>query len=589
MSNRYSCRNTLFSSMFAVVSLMFSAMGCGLAAEESGEAQQIDESSESLNVPKGIYIVNGGQPQSWKFSFYAGPEATRVTFEGELVSSANPVTFVAERLEPGDILENTATGKLHYLIATSTSSDSFTVTYPTNESICFKPVDPNVTVYVGINKTVVVPPFDLVTLQPCGGAGLVDTGTTGPVYFVAPNGSDSNSNVQARNQNTPWRTISKAASVLSPGDTVKVRAGTYREKVAPANSGNATAGYITFMAYPGETPIIDSVGTFSPNPGYDAPFRVNNRSYIKFIGFRIPSSDGFGVLVQASDHIEIRNNTISQTRHSGISTPDSTYIVIDGNDVGYANTSMNQESISLPSTTNFEVSNNKVHHGFKEGIDAKESSSYGKIFSNEVYAMARVGIYLDGYGATQSNIDIFNNIVRDANPNSSGAGEDGIRVGNERGGSENNIRIYGNIVFNARRSGIAIDSWTSNASVPTFSNIAIVNNTTYGNGIAVGNPSGFGIRVSTPINLTGLVVRNNIAVGNKSNGISPLPTGQSVGNNFVAGDPQFVSSATRDFRLRLGSPAINTGTPISWLTTDFAGVTRGQGAGYEIGAYEFVP
>lgn len=35
----------------------------------------------------------------------------------------------------------------------------------------------------------------------------------------------------------PFRTISKAASIAMPGDTVTVHAGVYREWVSPANSG----------------------------------------------------------------------------------------------------------------------------------------------------------------------------------------------------------------------------------------------------------------------------------------------------------------------------------------------------------------
>jgi hypothetical protein len=36
------------------------------------------------------------------------------------------------------------------------------------------------------------------------------------------------------------------------------------------------------------------------------------------------------------------------------------------------------------------------------------------------------------------------------------------------------------------------------------------------------------------------------------------------------------------------SPCINTGTTLAAVTTDIRGVTRPQGAEYDIGAYEFV-
>lgn len=53
----------------------------------------------------------------------------------------------------------------------------------------------------------------------------------------------------------PFRTISKAASLAMPGDTVKVHAGTYREWVSPANGGTADHRIIYESAGDGEVII----------------------------------------------------------------------------------------------------------------------------------------------------------------------------------------------------------------------------------------------------------------------------------------------------------------------------------------------
>ena len=410
--------------------------------------------------------------------------------------------------------------------------------------------------------------------------------SAGPVYYVAPTGDDSRSPTQARNASTPWRTITKAANTLVAGDTVQVRAGTYAEKVAPAHSGSATAGHITFMAYPGETVVMDATGIFSSAvPAWDGAFNISDKSYIKIIGFQIPVSDGFGVFIQNSNHIEVRKNIISHTQFSGVFAKESSYITVDGNDIGFANISMNQESISMVSVTQFSIGNNIVHDGHKEGIDAKNASAYGKIFNNEVYGIARIGIYIEGFGSDQTDIDVYGNIVRDGNPAASGAGEDGIRVGNEYGARESNIRIFNNIVYNARKNGISIDGWTHDGSGAVFTNISIYNNTSYGNGFS-GN-GGSGIRIDAANNVTGLVVRNNIAVGNKSDGITGIPSGQTQSNNFVSGDPKFVDVANHTFHLKAGSPVIDTGFTILGLTTDFSGAARPHGAGFDIGALEY--
>lgn len=52
------------------------------------------------------------------------------------------------------------------------------------------------------------------------------------------------------------RTISEAASLAQPGDTVTVHAGTYRERVNPPRGGTGENARITYQAAPGETVII---------------------------------------------------------------------------------------------------------------------------------------------------------------------------------------------------------------------------------------------------------------------------------------------------------------------------------------------
>ncbi|MGE5659918.1 MAG: LamG-like jellyroll fold domain-containing protein [Actinomycetota bacterium] len=67
--------------------------------------------------------------------------------------------------------------------------------------------------------------------------------------FVSPTGSDTTGNGSPTN---PYQTIQKAASLAQPGDTVKIRAGIYRETVTPAQSGTQV-NPIIYEAYPGES------------------------------------------------------------------------------------------------------------------------------------------------------------------------------------------------------------------------------------------------------------------------------------------------------------------------------------------------
>lgn len=75
----------------------------------------------------------------------------------------------------------------------------------------------------------------------------------GNTYYVdAASGNDATGNGST---GSPWKTITKAASIAAAGDTVKIRSGTYRESVKPANSGTA-GNPITFEPDTGATVTV---------------------------------------------------------------------------------------------------------------------------------------------------------------------------------------------------------------------------------------------------------------------------------------------------------------------------------------------
>ncbi|TAH02745.1 MAG: T9SS C-terminal target domain-containing protein [Sphingobacteriales bacterium] len=79
------------------------------------------------------------------------------------------------------------------------------------------------------------------------------TNTFATDYYVATNGNnDTNTGLTLA---SPFLTISKAASLVQPGDNVFVRGGTYRETVRPAVSGTL-GNPITFQPYNAEKVII---------------------------------------------------------------------------------------------------------------------------------------------------------------------------------------------------------------------------------------------------------------------------------------------------------------------------------------------
>ena len=71
-------------------------------------------------------------------------------------------------------------------------------------------------------------------------------------FHVSVNGSDAGDGSAAR----PFRTISAAAQVAQPGDTITVHGGTYRERVTPPRGGESDDRRIVYQAAPGEEAII---------------------------------------------------------------------------------------------------------------------------------------------------------------------------------------------------------------------------------------------------------------------------------------------------------------------------------------------
>jgi hypothetical protein len=133
-------------------------------------------------------------------------------------------------------------------------------------------------------------------------------------------------------------------------------------------------------------------------------------------------------------------------------------------------------------------------------------------------------------------------------------------------------------------------------------NIKVINNTFYNNGQT---SFGGGIHIENP-DAKNVVIRNNIVSQNLSfqialEGVAPESVtvdhnlvdgyrgypGEIYGNNSVVGDPLFANAPGGDFHLQGGSPAIDVGSSIDAPADDYDGRPRPQGAGYDMGAFEY--
>ncbi len=84
------------------------------------------------------------------------------------------------------------------------------------------------------------------------------------IFYVAgknPGASDE----KAGTEQEPWKTVSKAAAALQPGDTVIIDSGTYRERVSPARGGESAEKPITYRAKDGAEVIIKGSDVWKPS------------------------------------------------------------------------------------------------------------------------------------------------------------------------------------------------------------------------------------------------------------------------------------------------------------------------------------
>lgn len=80
----------------------------------------------------------------------------------------------------------------------------------------------------------------------------ITTSWAATTYYVSNSGNDANNGTSI---NTPFKSIQKAMNVVTGGDTVYVRGGTYREEVSAYRGGSA-GNYVTVSGYETEVPVI---------------------------------------------------------------------------------------------------------------------------------------------------------------------------------------------------------------------------------------------------------------------------------------------------------------------------------------------
>ncbi|MBN9523786.1 right-handed parallel beta-helix repeat-containing protein [bacterium] len=409
---------------------------------------------------------------------------------------------------------------------------------------------------------------------------------TPAVLYVAPSGADANPG----SATAPLLTLQAAADRVAPGDTVLVRAGAYQG--FNLTTDGTAAARITFRADPAAPKGAVVVDRPNPWNGLDG-INLEGASYVTIDGFTVTGQPRAGIRSVTNEFVVIRNNVADANTRWGIFTGFSADLTVEYN----------------------QASRSAVEHG----IYVSNSADRPIVRGNTAFENRGCGIHMNA-DASQGGDGVISDAVIEGNIlRANGAG--GGAAINLDGVQDSDVR--NNLILDARATGIALFRQEGAAG---SANNRVVNNTVVVDYAA--SPAAGRWAVSISGGSTGTVLRNNVlfsthsfrgAVAVAADSLAGLAsdynavedrfsadggntaldlagwqaaTGQDRNSvrlaDVAALNGLFVDRPGGDYHLRPGSPAVDRGTPLGAPAADFEGQARPAGAGYDIGADEYV-
>jgi hypothetical protein len=442
------------------------------------------------------------------------------------------------------------------------------------------------------------------TIMMAGLALLASTGFASTLYVDARKGNNGNDGTAL----APWQTVQKAADCAQPGDTVLVAEGDYSERIHVTRSGAP------------DRPVTFEASGRAVTQGFTI-----TADYIRVVGFEITNHitlprESYGVYLHGQ-HDEILNNYLHDLYHDGImlagegdpNSPRLAHNLIKGNRIYRANNS----GIHVEGRENL-IEDNDVSHTSQyppggpawDGADADGMRflGTGHIFrGNRIHDITFADLgnldpHIDCWQSWGPATDItFEQNLCDLDP-SGGRGGQASMVDNSTA-TVSHLLYRNNIFMDC--GPLNIHNKTADESL-TF--VQVLNNTFYH--IATSAIELTGVRYATVENNAfydvgshrqsylghvgasagsqeGWVVGYNFQ--SMSDGQPPGKAGSQAPypHDLWGIDPKFVDAAGKDLRPTANSPLVGSGAELQEVKTDFTGAPRPQGAGYDIGAYEY--
>lgn len=409
-------------------------------------------------------------------------------------------------------------------------------------------------------------------------------------YYVRTDGNDTNNGL-TDSSGGAFLTLQKAADVVSVGDTVIVRAGTYSGFVLGWDGPvNGAAGHpIWFKADSGviinhrNNKTVDAIDIESCNFIKVSGFTVTNDGTVTRAGIRM-SGGGTGCVIDS--------NSVTGTGRFGIITGFLRSSYITNNTVtgvlagGGQNTGHGIYSANAGDT--IEISGNTIHDNAADGIHTNGDITQGGTGIQSGLTIKKNFIYNNNLIQSGAAMN-FDGIVNSTIENNLVYGEQSAGLALYRidasSGSNNNLVVNNTIVIASSSPKACLR--LANASI---------NNTIYNN--ILWNISSSGVVIADSDSLTGLVMDYNL-MGSKFV-VDDVVLTFSEWKTATSGDANsilmtslsntFTDYLSGDYTLPSNSDAVNTGIGTLNSTTapsdDIIGASRPFSTLFDIGAYE---
>jgi hypothetical protein len=339
-------------------------------------------------------------------------------------------------------------------------------------------------------------------------------------YYVSPTGSDSNNGSAAH----PWKTITHAGTVVGPGATVHVAAGTYTGYITTYAKGTSSLRIIYISDVQWAAKIIGNRVDHSTWHNYG--------NYVDIMGFELTSVGRIGLYNDGS-YVRYIGNHVHD-----IAGPTSATCDLGGAGIMHGNYSAGHDEMIGNFVHDIGLVNSAQCPDFVTVHGLYHANPHGRIVNNLVIHARDYGIHL--YHSATAVIVADNTSLNN--------GASGLVVGNSNGGSDNNTIVTNNIFAYNTDYGFRDDSGTTGPNNKYDNNLTFHNG--YGNYVASG--------------------------GTVSGNISSDP-------RFV----NYTGTALGNYQLQATSPAIKSGTTLNVPSIDFDGGVRSAAKGYDVGCYEY--